>query len=67
MHLVNEMSCTGSWTVVNMGNNQVRLMNNNNYLAIINGATTIVAVVSAWAEFLNVNKQSYSFSRLFLF
>lgn len=29
------------WTVVNEGNNVVRLHNNNNYLAIVNGATVI--------------------------
>lgn len=30
------------WTVVNEGNNQVRLHNNHNYLAIVNGITQIV-------------------------
>ena len=40
------ISYSGSWLVVNMGKNQVRLCNNNNYLAIVNGNTVIVAVVS---------------------
>lgn len=30
------------WTVINEGNNMVRLHNNNNYLAIVNGTTTVV-------------------------
>ena len=30
------------WTVVNEGNNQVRLHNNNNYIAVVNGITQIV-------------------------
>lgn len=33
------------WTVINEGNNQVRLYNNNNYLAIIKGCTTVVPIV----------------------
>ncbi|XP_060555045.1 uncharacterized protein LOC132715946 [Ruditapes philippinarum] len=31
-----------TWTVVNEGGNQVRLHNNNNFLAIINGATVLI-------------------------
>ncbi|KAL4229087.1 hypothetical protein ACF0H5_012126 [Mactra antiquata] len=31
-----------AWTVVNEGNNQVRLHNNNNFLAIINGNTVLI-------------------------
>lgn len=32
------------WTVVNEGNNQVRLHNYNNYLAVMNGVTCIIPV-----------------------
>lgn len=31
-----------TWTVVNEGKNQVRLHNNNNYLTIVNGHTTLI-------------------------
>jgi hypothetical protein len=34
------------WTVINEGNNQVRLHNNNNYIAVVNGITQIVHMVS---------------------
>lgn len=30
------------WTVINEGNNQVRLHNNNNYLAVVNGVTQVI-------------------------
>lgn len=34
------------WTVINEGSNQVRLHNNFNYLAIVNGQTMVIHVVS---------------------
>lgn len=40
-----------TWTVVNEGNNQVRLHNNNNFLAVINGNTVVINMV--WRLLLN--------------
>ena len=34
------------WSVINEGHNQVRLHNHNNFLAIVNGQTTVIHVVS---------------------
>lgn len=34
------------WTVINEGNNQVRLHNNFNYLGIVNGQTILIHMVS---------------------
>ena len=36
---------SASWTVVNEGNNQVRLHNNNNFLTIMNGNTMVISMV----------------------
>ncbi|KAJ8316135.1 hypothetical protein KUTeg_006149 [Tegillarca granosa] len=38
------------WTVINEGNNMVRLHNNNNYLAIVNGTTTVVFMSSPYPQ-----------------
>jgi len=35
------------WTVLNEGNNIIRLYSGNNYLAIANGTTQIISVVSS--------------------
>lgn len=37
------------WTVINEGHNQVRLHNHNNFLAILNGQTIVIHVVSIHA------------------
>ncbi|CAG2256014.1 unnamed protein product [Mytilus edulis] len=37
------------WTVVNESNNQVRLHNNNNYIAIVNGLTQLVHMSTPYA------------------
>ena len=36
------------WTVVNEGANQVRLHNNYNFLAVVNGATVIMHMVNTY-------------------
>lgn len=36
------------WTVINEGHNQVRLHNHNNFLAIVNGQTIVIHVVSSF-------------------
>lgn len=40
------------WTVINEGSNQVRLHNNFNYLAIVNGQTMVIHKVRA--DYFNV-------------
>ena len=39
------------WTVINEGHNQVRLHNHNNFLAIVNGQTIVIHVVSIFVCF----------------
>ena len=46
MYMYNMTLFSVHWTVVNEGANQVRLHNNNNFLAIINGTTVIMHMVS---------------------
>ena len=41
---------TATWTVVNEGSNQVRLHNNNNFLAIINGNTVVINMVNLFLD-----------------
>ena len=40
------LNVTAHWTVINEGRNIVRLQNQNNYLAVVNGATVVMNFVS---------------------
>ena len=40
-----------AWTVVNEGANQVRLHNNNNFLAVVNGNTLVINMVSSYFSY----------------
>lgn len=57
------------WTVINEGSNQVRLHNNFNYLAIVNGQTMVIHKVRAEhfyviLDFIYVHVDRYIFYQL---
>lgn len=57
------------WTVINEGSNQVRLHNNFNYLAIVNGQTMVIHKVRAdhfyvILDFIYVHVDRYIFYQL---
>lgn len=54
------------WTVINEGHNQVRLHNHNNFLAIVNGQTIVIHVVSIYMYVLSFLQLSISFKKKYV-
>lgn len=54
------------WTVINEGHNQVRLHNHNNFLAIVNGQTIVIHVVSIYMYVLSFLQLSIFFLKKYV-
>ncbi|XP_064617815.1 uncharacterized protein LOC135481954 isoform X2 [Liolophura sinensis] len=65
-HTIQDQPFNTLWTVINEGKNQVRLHNNNNYLAIVNGNTIVMNIAPGTPHGVESKFQLYQVANQFV-